>query len=320
MAVQGSTLYGGSVSADAIYQITQGTGFKWNEHMRTEILMDGKPRQLTRAIHAGNPFQDDIRNPEMSDFVGNPTVTVDGRLLTVSPMAIRDVMNPTQWKETFPKYQPSGPSNNLSMSPEVQKTILDLTLDAAKNQLNDLHARGDDTLTSPDPLRFYDGIIKLILADADCTQVGVAGAITLANVLDTVYDMRDAVEPRLRMHPDLKTFCSIADYDLYDRARRATQTQMATTDLGVNDKVIQANGAKITLIPNESIPVGFMFTTIASTKDTSNLVQGVWVKNDAEALMITKMKDTDLDIVMQLRMSMGVNYKSGKDIYFRTAS
>jgi hypothetical protein len=63
-----------------------------------------------------------------------------------------------------------------------------------------------------------------------------------------------------------------------------------------------------------------MFTTIASTKDSSNLVQGVWVKNDAEALMITKMKDTDLDIVMQLRMSMGVNYKSGKDIYFRTAS
>jgi hypothetical protein len=315
--VQGSTLYGGSVSTAAIYRIMQGEGFKWKGFVKTEINVDRKPRQLTRAIHAGNPLQDDIANPVAADFEGNPSVTIDGRQLNVSEMSVRDTMSPQDFKETFPEYQPTGLSVDLKMNPVIQSAVLDLTMDAVENQVNEIHSAGDETLISPDPLRFYDGFTTLILADGDATQVGTPAVLSKANILAQVYELRNAVAPRLRSKSDLSIFCSPAAFDFYDEARRETQTQMATTDLGANDKLVQANNSKITLIPIEGMPTNFMFATIASTGDNSNLVQGVWVEKDIEALKVYKMTEGDKDWRLLLRFAMGVQYKSGKDIWYK---
>lgn len=314
--VQGSTLYGGSVSTNAIYEIMQGSGLQWVDHIATEINVDAKPRQLTRAAHAGNPIQDDISNPVAADFVGNPTTTVDGRQLIVVEMSVRDTLSPQDFKDTFPEYQPNGLSVDLKNNPTIQKVVFDLTMEATKTQINELHSAGDDTLVA-NPLEFYDGFTTLILADGDTTQVGTPAVLSKANILAQVYELRNAVDNRLRSKPDLKIFCSVAAYDFYDEARRETQTQLATTDLGANDKLVQANNAKITLIPIDGMPANFMFVTIASKKANSNLVQGVWVEKDIEALKMFKISEGDKDFRLLLRFAMGVQHKSGKDIWYK---
>lgn len=314
--VQGSTLYGGSVSKNAIYEIMQGSGLQWAQYIATEINVDAKPRQLTRAAHAGNPIQADISNPIAADFEGNPTTTIDGRQLIVNELSVRDTLSPQVFKETFPDYQPSGLSVDLKSNPQIQKVVFDLMIEATKTQLNELHAAGDDTLVA-NPLEWYDGFKTLILADGDATQVGTPAVLTKANILAQVYELRNAVDNRLRSKPNLVTFCSVADYDLYDEARRETQTQMATTDLGANDKLVQANNAKITLIPIDGLPKNFMFTTIASKGADSNLVQGVWIEKDIDALKMFKISEGDKDFRLLLRFAIGVQHKSGKDIWYK---
>lgn len=313
---QGSTLYAGSVSKAAIYEIKQGEGLTWAPHFRTEIAVDGKPRQLTRGIHAGNPISENIKTPRDADFAATASVTIDGRQLTVSPLMVRDKIDILEWKETFPEYQPNGSNNNLAVNPKVAQTFFNLIMDAAKNQMNTLHSVGDSSLTSPDPLRFYDGIITQMQADADATEVGTPAALTSSNILERVYELRNAVAPRLRSNRSLKIFCSWADFDLYDVARRQSQTQLAETDIEGSGDLRQSNGSRINLIPIEGIPKDFMFATIADNSAQSNLVQGVWMQEDLEALKVYKSEEADQEIKYVMRFDLGVNYVTGKDIWY----
>lgn len=313
---QGSALYAGSVSKATIYEIEAGTGLTWAPHFRTETLVDRKPRQLTKAKHAGNPITENVPNPRDADFTGTPTVTIDGRQLTVSELMVKDKIALQEWKETFPEYQPTGNNSNLAANPKVAAAFFNLVMNATKTQINELHSLGDAALIAPNSLRFYDGLITLILADADATQVGTPAVLTASNILDKVYELRSAIEPRLRNKANLKFFCSYADYDLYDIARRKSQTQLAETDLQGSGVLPQSLGSRINIIPIEGIPKDFIFATIASSGADSNLVQGVWVDSEEEVLNVYRSEPADQEIKYVMRFDMGVQYVTGDDIWY----
>jgi hypothetical protein len=313
---QGSTLYAGSVSKAAIYEIKQGEGLKWAPYFRTEIMVDGKPRQLTRGIHAGNPITENVKTPRDADFTGTPTVTIDGRQLSVAPLMVRDKIDILEWKETFPDYQPSGSNNNLAVNPKVAQTFFNLIMDAVKNQMNVLHSIGDSSLTSPNPLRFYDGIVTQLLGDVDATEVGTPAVLTSSNIIAKVYELRNAVPPRLRAHPSLKMFCSYADFDLYNEEVSKTQTSVVQTSVAGTNGINQSDGRRIELIPIEGIPKNLIFVTIADNTNKSNLVQGVWMLEDLEALKVYKSEEADQEIKYVMRFDLGVNYVTGKDIFY----
>lgn len=317
MAVaQGSTLYGGSVSTAAVYEIDKGSGLVWKDYLKTEINVDGKPRQLTRAEHAGNPISENVKNPRDSDFAGTATVTIDGRQLGVTSLMVRDKFDVALWKETFPNYQPTGLNVDLKANPEILSVVFGRVMEAVKTQINEIHGVGDSALISPNPLRFYDGFYKLIGADADATQVGTPAILTSANILSYVYELRNAVAPRLRNKPNLTIFCSWADFDLYDVARRTSQTQLAETDVKGLGGIEQSNGSRINIVPVEGLPKDFMFATVADKTDKSNLVQGVWMDADTETLKMYKSEEADQEWKIVMRFDLGVQYKSGKDIWY----
>ena len=314
--LQGSTLFAGDVSKAAIYEIDQGLGFVWKDHLKTEINLGGKPRQLTKGIHAGNPITENIANPVIGDFGGTASVTIDGRQLSVAALMVMDVFPMLQFKETFPEYQPNGLNIDLKANPEILKVVFSRIMEATKTQINELHSAGDDSLAAPSALRFYDGFIKTFLADADATQVGVGTAITVGNVLDRIFALRNAIPPRLRNKPSLKIFCSWEDFDLYDEARRASQNSVSVTDVIGRDAIEQSNGSKINIVPMMGIPKDVMFATLADKTDASNLVQGFWLEKDLDAIQMYRLTPADQDYKIVLRFDIGVNYKTGSDIFY----
>lgn len=313
---QGSTLYAGSVSKAAIYEIKQGEGLKWAPYFRTEIAVDGKPRQLTRGMHAGNPISANIKTPRDTDFANVDSVTIDGRQLNVTPLMVRDKIDILEWKETFPEYQPNGSNNNLAVNPIVAQTFFNLIMDATKNQMNNLHGIGDTSIAAPSPLRWYDGIVTQFRADADATNVGTPAVLTEANIISKVYQLRNAVPPRLRGNGNLKIFSSYADFDLYNEVVSKTQTQITQTSVQGTNGINQSDGRRIEIIPIEGIPKNVMFATIASTGNDSNLVQGVWMLEDLDALKVYKSEEADQEIKYVMRFDLGVNYVTGKDIFY----
>lgn len=317
MAVQqGSTLYGGSVSSAAIYEIDQGLGFVWKDHLQTEVLVDGKPRQLTKAKHQGNPITENIKNPRDADFGATPTVVIDGRQISVSELMVLDTYDVAEFKETFPEYQPNGLNIDLQSNPQILAVIFNRIMEATMTQINEIHSVGDSALVAPSPLRFYDGFIKGILADVDCTEVGVATDLTSANILARIYELRNAVPPRLRRKKNLKIFLSWEDFDLFDVARRQSQTSLAETDVIGKDYIEQADGSRMNLVPMLGVPKNFMFATLADKTAASNLVQGFWLADDLDAITMYRTEPADQEYKIVMRFDLGVQHKTGDDIFF----
>lgn len=314
---QASTLYGGSLSEALIYGIDQGLGLEFAEHIKTEVMVDGKPRQLTRAKSGGNPIRQNVKNPRAADFVGAAGVVIDGRQLSVTPMMVPDEIDVTDWKLTFPRFQPTGLNIDLKANPEIQAEVFKRILEATKTQLTVLHCQGDKDLADTDPKSFYDGFIKLMLADADVEKVGTSGALDANNIAAEVYGLRNSVDPRLRYSPDLKIFMSFKAYDLWDFYRRTSQTYVPDSDIKGSGVIEQSNGGRIIAVPISGLPDDFMFTTIASKSDNSNLVQGVWLEDDLDALKLYREVEVDQIWRILLRFDMGVQYKAGEDIKYR---
>jgi hypothetical protein len=316
-AVQGSTLYGGDVSSAIIYQIKNGLGFQWKDYIKTEVRVGGKPRQLTRAIHADDPLKASVKNPRMAvEYATTPTITIDGRNLAVTKLMYNNKMSPEDFMDTFPEYQPTGSAIDLAMAPAIQSAVFDLAMNSIKTQINKLHAIGD-VASSPSVLEWYDGFVTLFLADGDATEVGAGAALTSGNILARVKALVNAIPERLAEQGNLVCFCSFAAYKLYQDARAETQTYLPTTDIEARPTLLQAYGSNVRLVPIMNMTADVMFITPASTDDSSNLVQGVWVENDSDALkMYKEVPEADEDWLILMKFYIGIQYKTGKDIYY----
>lgn len=316
---QTNTLYQGSVTKAAIYEVSVGTGFTWGPYMRTEINIDALPRQLTRAKHNGDPITENIANPRLgTDFPAGTTVLIDGRNISVVALMVPDEFTVTDWLDEFPDYQPMGLAIDLKMNPTILSVIFNRIMEATKTQVNALHVQGDDALIAPSPLRFYDGLKKLILADVDATQVGVPVVLTAANILDEIFELRNAVSPRLRSVPGLTIFCSYEDLDILDQANRNTQNSITVTQVqGVRTITQAGQNGGIPIVPQEGIPKDFMFVTIAGRSTRSNLVQGVWVPRDIDTLKLYREVEVDQNWAILMRMYLGVQYVTGLDIWYK---
>ncbi len=308
---QGSTLYAGSVSQAAIYRIMAGLGFKWGEHSRTEILVDGKPRQLTKAEDEGTALQANIKNPTSSDFDSATWQTViDGRQLSVVELSALKNFDVQDWKNTFPEYQPSGLNVDLQANPKIQDVVFDLSMNKIHQEVNVKNSAGAAGAGS------WDGYETLILADADATQVETPAVLTAANILDYVFDLRDAVGERIVDNPNLKIFCSYADAKLFDRAARATNDAEVIATMDGVRSITLTGGGSIPIVPMQGISKDFMFATVGSQSEDSNLVQGVWMENDLETLKMYRFAEGDQTWRILFRASLGVQIVTGKDIWY----
>lgn len=307
---QDSTLYGGSVSTAAIYQITQGDGFEWGDYIHTEVNIDGKPRQLTKAKHNGDPLVANVKNPRDSDFTANAKgYSIDGRQLSVTDFMALETLDVAEWKTTFPRFQPSGKSVDLNANPEIKKVVFDLLMEAVQTQMNQAHSGGS---------ALYSGFEDLILADSDCTEVLTGADLTTDNIIDRVFALRNAVPPRLRKRKDLTIFCSYAAADLFDEAARETNTAAVTVLANGVRSITKTKGGSVQLVPMEGLSDDFMFITVASKKKDSNLKQGFWVEADKDAIKFYRTEEADQIWKLILRVSLGVQYVTGEDIFFLT--
>jgi hypothetical protein len=308
---QGSTLYAGSVSNQAIYKIKKGEGFTWGKHVRTEINVDAKPRQLTRGIHTANPLIANVKNPAASNFNASTSVTtINGRQLSVAEMILLENFDINNWKGTFVQYQPNGLSVDLQASPEINQAVRDLIFDACHNQINALHSAGD---TGAGDL--YNGFVTLMLADADATEVGTPAALTSMNIVDKIRELKNAIPSRLYNAP-LAMFISHADANLFADAAADTQTSDVVTRIEGQLVMILVNGRRVPIVPVDGIPKDHVFVTPAGEGADSNLVQGFWMEADKDTLLLYKENPADQIHRLVFRICVGVQYYTGDDIFY----
>jgi hypothetical protein len=214
------------------------------------------------------------------------------------------------WKGTFVQYQPNGLSVDLQASPEINQVVRDLVFDACHNQINALHSAGD---TGGGDL--YDGFVTKILADGDATQVGTPAALTDANIVSYIRQLKNAIPSRLYNAP-LVMFISHADANKFADATADTQTSQVVTMVDGQLVMILVNGRRVPIVPMDGIPANFVFVTPAGTGADSNLVQGFWMESDKDTLLLYKENPADQIHRLVFRICTGVQYYTGADIFY----
>ncbi len=312
-----TTSYNGKVAGGVFYALMQGDNFSWGPYVHTYFNQDAKDFVLPSAAHDANPLQENKASLLTADLVPRQgsNVTFKERKLSVKKMMYQGSLDPEKWLGYFPEFQPDGTALDLKMNPKVLNLVLKLATNAIQSQITRLHTAGvkggaDKTLA------FYDGFKTLIKADADTTIVGEPAVLSATNILDRVNELKKSIPARLAFNPKLFAFCSKEAFELYHEARAKSQTYIPNVDLTASPKLKMAYGSTITLVPIEAMPRDFMFATIASTSIESNLCQGFYAKGDDTTIKVGKLTPSDEVYYTLLRMYTGVQYRSGKDIFF----
>lgn len=285
------------------------TGDEWAPYQRVEVGLD-KPRVLPKGSSSQNLLQDNVANPRV-DTNASGDITIGYNLLSVDRAMSFLSITPEDWRADFPEFQPNGTTVDLTMNPMVLGMIMELLQNGINTELSDLVYQGDDSLSSPDQLRFTDGYAVKLAADADVVDVANIGVITVNNVLDIIQDVENAIPARLRKRKsEIKIFMSYTTYDLAMEANRATQN--ARTLLEVQNVMKTNSGYEI--VPMASMNDNEIMATPAGTSKTSNLVRGVWFEEDSSNFVMYREQPVDEIWAIALKFSFGVNYRDGADI------
>jgi len=298
-------------TAKDIYKLL-GTGDEFAKYQRVETGI-AKPRVLSKGFATKDLFQDNIANPRVTDASG--TVLIDGRILSVDEIMMLPSITPSDWKDNFPEFQPSGNSVDLKANPAIMNTVMDLLKTTVGEQISDLAYKGDTGTTGQ--LDFVDGYSKIMKADSDVVDVANVGVISVTNVLSIISSVEKNIPKRIRpMKNKVKIFMSYTTFDLADDANRATQQN--GTLLTTKEAVKSSKGYE--LVPMNSVSDNEIFATIAGNGKDSNLVRGVWFNGDENNFKFYREQPMDETWLIGLKFSIGFQYRAGKDIVLYVGS
>ena len=287
------------------------TGDEWATEQRLEVGLD-KPRVLPKAKSAQNLFQANVANPRLSDAAGDIAIT--NRLLEVDRVMSLPKITPEDWRADFPEFQPSGSTIDLVMNPNVMSVIMDVLKNGVNTQIADLVYKGDTGGAAQ--LLFTDGYSKKFKADAEVVDVANVGVITVANALDILQDITNAVPARLKSEISrMPIYMNKTTWDLVQEADRATQ-QNSTILQQMDQFSFRGHPLKwmASMTDNE------LFTTRTGTDRDTNLVRGVWFEGDTDNFLMYREQPADEDWLIALKFSLGFQYRTGENVIYYVGS
>ena len=286
-------------------------GDEWAPEQRLEAGID-KPRVLPKGKSSQNLFQANIKNPRIANISGD--VTINYRLLEVNRVMSLLGMTPEDWRAEFPDFQPSGSTIDLVMNPNVLNAIMELLKNGVNTEIADLVYKGDTG--GAGQLLFTDGYSVKFKADAEVLDVANIGVVTVANALDILQDLTNAVPARLKSKVSaMPIYMNKTTWDLAQEADRATQQN--STILQQKDQ-FSFRGHPLKWMA--SMADNELFTTPAGTGRDSNLVRGVWFDGDTDNFLMYREQPGDEDWLILLKFSLGVQYRTGEDVIFYVGS
>jgi len=308
--VNSGTNYGGSVS-EVLY-IVLGTGNEITEKDTAfvETQVDGK-RSLPRLSATADPFSAYIASPGNADQT--VTTTYAERALEVVRLTLYEEMAPEDFAAIWEQVRAVSGTTELAMNPNLLGQILELYKNKMGNQISKLFWQGDTASLTP-KLAIMDGILKQALADANVIDVTNVGLITSANIVAILEAVWTAIPDHLIENPDMCIHMSTKNFRI-----------LQTVNLGLKDAyqgVLDTTIGRLFLekrIKNYvGMPDNVMLAAVGSTQRNSNLVLGLWIPAETEAVRIDRVSNASANQFIRIDCRLGASYRAGEEIVMYT--
>lgn len=224
------------------------------------------------------------------------------------------IITPSAWMSVWKKYSSKGNLTGLRANPALLRDVIMLIKNAANNQLSKLIWQGDTAAGGASPLRFFDGLIKLIDASADTINVTPAGAITQANVSAILESVYTAIPDKFIENPDFKIIMSTADF----RLLQLFNNSVNETTNGILAKNVQRLFLEQRIEHFQYLPKNHIIGAVAKQTEDSNLVLGMYydLEQEFNAININYIGSHDMRVGYRVNMMAGVQCRYFGDIVF----
>lgn len=306
-----STNYNGELN-EFLYKVMglgAQTAQKGGYHLIPGVNMK---EQLDKLITDEDPFTD---YTDDTPSTGENSTVKTKRELSPLKFTVWGSITPSVWLPVWRKYRAQGTLTQLSANPQFLADVFDLVKNSSARQLDKLFWLGDTGAGGSSPLRFFDGIIKLIEADSDSdvTFVTPAGTITQANVVDRLQDMIAAMPDKFLDDPDYKIHMNTGDFKLL----QFFNNDAKKTTVGVLDESVKRLFLDQKIEHYTNLPASRLIGAKNMSAESSNFVLGMYADLESE-IMGMKIEKKDLSNITRYRFDgmAATQYRYGGDIVY----
>ena len=304
-----STNYNGNLN-EFVYKV-MGLGAETAEKGGYHLIPDvAYKEEIDRLETTENPFTD---YTDDTPTTGATATTLKKRDLTPSKFTVWGQITPSVWLSIWKKWRAVGTLTQLNANPSFLAEVFSLEKNAATRQLDLLFWQGDTTAGAASPLRFFDGIEKLIDADSDSDVQAVSnlGLITSANIYNILEACHAKIPKYLRKDPNFKFKMN---YNTWDIAQNA-ELDVKKTTVGVLDQGERMKYRGIEIEPYSNMSDNRIIGVTTSNAESSNFVLGMLASFDSE-ISGMKVEKKDLSNTTRYRFDgmAGVQYRYGGHI------
>lgn len=285
------------------------TAEKGGYHLITGINMK---EQLDKLIITEDPmatYTDDTPS------AGESAVAKTKRELSPLKATVWGSITPSVFLPVWRKYRSLGTLTQLSANPQFLADVFELTSNATKRQIDKLFWQGNTAAGGGSPLRFWDGMIKLIEADSDSdvTFVTPAGTIVKANVVAILEAFYSAIPDKFLENPNFRIMMNTGDWKLL----QFFNNDAKKTTVGVLDTAIARTFLETRIDHFTNLTASRIVGTVVSNAPSSNFVQGMYASLEDE-ISGMKIEKKELSSITRYRFDMmgSVQYRYGGDIVY----
>ena len=236
----------------------------------------------------------------------NAFTWTEKQIVPVSMMFF-DKVNPRNFESVWRPFQPNGPLVDRVDNPKIQAALIAEATKSVGKQLGKLIWQGDTAGATA--ISWFDGYIKLMLADATTIKPTPAGVITAANVIAVLNAVDAAIPSEIWDDPTVVFHMNTQDYRLYLQAARSLDFKGP----GIGDAGEERfAGRQIRYY--SGFPKDHVVVCKATAGKDSNLWAGVDVVADTETVKIERYRPESELFIIKMLFKYGVNYAIGSQI------
>lgn len=300
-----NTNYNGTI-LDDIY-LTTGVGNQTvQKGLIHSIFDESKFTNLAKMVTTDDPFR--TYDPNVPSDTA--TTTYSENRISKGDMNLFETFNPKTFRDLWPIFKSQGTMTNLMLNPRIRRAMLDLYMNSAGRQLSKLYWQGDTAGAAG--LNLFDGLLKLMNADADVVDVANQGVPSATNIVDILEAMYSSIPDKYLDDERYKIICSTSTW----RIIQLFNNDVKKAFTGILDENVMRNFLEKQIIHIAGLPANTLVGALATSNMDSNLHAGYWVSPDDEfeAARIRRKEDGSDNWYVRINATAGVQYREGSEI------
>ena len=302
MGLTNTTNYAGELLDGIIAKARTGMESVQGGHLNVIDNVVANP--FIHRVSASNIFQERAATP-----VTSGDVTLDEKKITLGDLMVYTEVNPKSFEQYWRKYQPEGQMNFRGLPLEIQRAMTEEILRVVAEEMETKIWQGDTSTTGV--LKYFDGFIKQLEADASVIDVASPVSLTNANLNQKLGAVYSAAPQAVRRKQSFKYYMNDNSFTLFMEQNEALANKGKTVHDSADPRFRNRQ-----IVVSAGIPDDTIIGAVGNIGMDSNLHFAIdWDMTSINQLALFERKQANSEVhFIKMLFKAGVGYGWGEQV------